>query len=551
MIMKMRISFLLSALFAAALMCAVAFASPGEPAAEDKLKKADEYIKAKKYSQAKEIYREIFLLEKKGLSAEKALFGIGKADYYLKNYYEARQNLKRSMFVPLSQEYAGEANYLLGSISLYMKNFKEAELYFEKASGPFKENAKIGMAEIALKLGDIPKAESRLAEVDKGLLAKDPHAIYVAAMINSRKGKNREAVSLINKLQEAALKDLDIRTDKAQIYFYAYNFREAEKILKNIISKPLSKIETVKAKTMLSQIYEIEGKSDDALKLWQELMPYEPGDELKLRIIAAYEKKGDSEGALRTLSYLKDKRRRAADIEKKLKSVITAGDPKTLEYLTRYAAYVEPDSPFVAEISRYMITNGRTADGMALLRRSAKIVKGEAALYLSELLVKEGKYAEAKKNLEVLVLDSRYIGRASPLLADMLEKEGNYERVIAILLKAAKVSKDFRVAAKLGDLYYKTGDRKNALKYYVMASDNKDGGSSLKAGDFFYIEGNYAKAKLYYKRALDYGIKDAESLQWAQYQYGKLAKDREYLKKAAGGGGAIADAAESLLLEAN
>jgi Tfp pilus assembly protein PilF len=65
----------------------------------------------------------------------------------------------------------------------------------------------------------------------------------------------------------------------------------------------------------------------------------------------------------------------------------------------------------------------------------------------------------------------------------------------------------------------------------------------VKAGDCLYISGDYTKAKTYYKRALDYNVKDPKSLQWAQYQYGKLTKSNDYLKKAVTGGGEIAEAA--------
>lgn len=541
--MNKKAYLLMHYLFVFTACCLMLAASPGI-ASEDKLKMADEYIRTRNYIKAKEAYRDIFLSAPKGALSEKALFGMGKADYYLKNYYEARQNIKRFVSTSKIPEHRDEAHLLLGYISLYLQKFKEAEQYFEMTGGALKEKADIGKAEAALKTGDIVKAESSLAGISKRVMETDPRVLYVRAMIFSSKGMQREAASTINKILDPILKDYDMRIDKAQIYFNAKKFRESERLCRSIIDNPVSSIERVRAKKILSNIYEAENKVDEALKLSLELLPYESGDDFKLKIVSMYDRKGDMYNAIKYLTYLKDKKTRSAEIEKRLKSIVNLKDPQGIEYYLKFAPYLDSDAPFVVDASRYLIENGKKFEGMLLLRKALKgAFKGEASLYMSELLINEGKYAEARKILEPLAIDSRYLYRASYMVADIMERQGNYSAAIEYLTRIVKAATDYRIAAKLGNLYYKTGDRQNAVKYYIMASDKGDGLSSVKAGDCLYISGNYAKAKIYYKRALDYNVKDPKSLQWAQYQYGKLTKNRDYLKKAISGGGEIAEAA--------
>ncbi len=513
-------------------------------ASEDKFKTAEEYLKTKNYIKAKEVYRDIFLSAPKGPLSEKALFGMGKADYYLKNYYEARQNIKRFISVSQIPGYRDEAYLLLGYISLHFQKFKEAEQYFEMVGVSLKEKADIGKAEAALKTGDIVKAESSLAVVSKRVMETDPRALYVRANIYSMKGMQREAVSAINRILDPVLKDHDMRIDKAQIYFNAGKFRESERLCRSIIDNPVSSIERVRAKRILLNIYEAENKVDEALKLSLELLPYESGDDFKLKIVSMYDRKGDMYNAIKYLTYLKDKRTRSAEIEKRLKSIVNLKDSKGIEYYLKFAQYLDADAPFVVDASRYLIANGKKFEGMLLLRKALKgAVKGDASLYLSELLINEGKYAEAEKILVPLTLDSRYLYKASYMIAEIMGRQGKYIPAIEYLTKIVKAAKDYFIAAKLGDLYYRTGDRQNAVKYYIMASNKGDGLSSVKAGDCLYIAGDYSKAKIYYKRALDYDVKDPKSLQWAQYQYGKLTQNGDYMKKAISGGGEIAETA--------
>ncbi len=513
-------------------------------ASEDKIKTAEGHLKAKNYLKAKETYRDVFLSAPKSALSEKALFGMGKSDYYLKNYYEARQNLNR--FVSLSQipEYRDEAHLLLGYISLHLQKIKEAEQHFETVGTAMKEKADIGKAEAALKRADIARAESLLAGLPKRMLETDHRALYALAMVYSWKGFAKEAINTINKIPDLVLKESDFRVDKVQIFFNARKFKEAERICKNIIDKPVSSIERLRTQKVLMNIYETEGKLDDALRLGLQLSPYEPGDEFKLRIVSLYDKKGDANNAMKYLSYLKSVKLRSAEIEKRLKGIISLKDPNAVEYVKKFAPYLDADAPFILDASRYLITNGKKIEGALLLRKALKgSLKGDASLYMSEMLITEGKYSEAEKILTPLTLDSRYLYRASYMIADIMERQGKYAPAREYLTKIVKAAKDYRIAAKLGDLYWKTGDKRSAMRYYIAASDRGDGLSSVKAGDCLYISRDYAKAKTYYKRALDYDVKDPKSLQWAQYQYGKLAKNRDYLKKAESGGEEIAEAA--------
>jgi len=524
-------------------------ARPGDAKIEDKLKSASQYLQSKNYIKAREAYRSVYLSAKKGLLAEKSLFGMGKTDYYLKHYYEARMNLQRFISQYKESEHSDEAYLLLGNASVFLQKYTDAQQYFERVGGAFKDSAYIGEASLALESGDIAKADSLLGKVNKKLFENDPKALSIRALIYNKKGMHNEAVSTINKISEPALKEQDVRTDKARIYFDARKILEAERICKNILSSPTSSSEKFNAKGILLKIYEAEGKADDVLKLSLELASSEKGDDLKLKIVSLYDQKNDYENALRYLGYVKDKDIRSSGIAKRLKDIINSKDPKATEYILKYAQYISPENPFIAEASKYLIENGKKREGTTLLKKTKGVQSGETALYLSELLISEGKHADAKKLLEGMTFDMRYIARASTLMTEIMEKEGNYSSAIEYLRKILKLSKDSRIYSMLGNLYWKTGDRTNAVKYYVMASDTGDGASSVKAGDSFYIKGEKKKAEHYYKKALSQKIKDTKDLQWARYQYGKLTGNRDYLQKATEGGGDISAAAAIMLGE--
>lgn len=68
----------------------------------------------------------------------------------------------------------------------------------------------------------------------------------------------------------------------------------------------------------------------------------------------------------------------------------------------------------------------------------------------------------------------------------------------------------------------------------------------MKAADALYLSGDFQKSVQYYKKAIDAGLKDKDLLQWAEYQYGKIANNKEYLKRASERGGLLGEAASVL-----
>ncbi len=519
-------------------------------AADEKLQAADEYLKAKNYIAAKRLYREIILSEIKGPLVERALLGRGKAYYYLKHYYEANQVIKRLVSNYPRSEYLNESYLYLGYVSLRLNRLANAVQYFRNVKGNLIEMAAIGMAEAALINNEMAQAELLLKGVGPRLRHADPHVLYIRSMIYKNRGMHRQAVETINKISKEDLKKMNIRTDNARIYLNAGNFREAENICRDIIDNPTSRIERLRAKRILLEVYEKEERIDDALKLSLKLFPYETGDNFRLKIANLYDKKNDTGNTLRFLALLRDRNLRSSEIEKRLSKIIAAKNPEAINYILKYSAHLSPDRPFILEASRYLLSGGKKHEGMQLLSRALKgNVRGEASLYLAELMIAEGRLDDAKRLLSIAMLDTRYMVKASHLLSEIEIKEGNLSRAIRHLERIVGLARDYKIAARLGDLYFKTGNRPKALKYYIMASDMGDAISSIKAADCFYLEGKYRNAKLYYKKAIDSNIKEPRQLQWAYYQYGKLTGSREHLKKAAAKGGEIAEAARVIIGE--
>jgi len=537
---------LVCGLFFFCLMSLLFFVQPLQ-ASEEKLKVADGLLKEKNYLKSGQIYKEVFLSTKKGPLSERALFGLGKSEFNLKRYFEAQLHLKRLLSVYPQTVFANETYYLLAYVSAYSKKFTEAEHYFDKAGGELREKAVIGKAEIALRTGSAKKAEDLLTELNSKTRERNPRAVFLKADLFSRKGQNKEAVDTIKKISDAALKDEDLRVGKAVILFYASRFADAEALCKTIIRDSGSSLEVLNAKKTLAKLYSYTGKTDNALALYLEIFPREMEDETALNLARLYTKKGDTGNALRYLTFLKDKKARGSEMEKQLKPLVDAKDPNALEYVLKYEGYVALDSAFTVEAARYLIANGKKKEGTALMRKAYKgSGNGEDALYLAEMLINEGKSAEAKKILFPILFDRRYFYRASYLMGEISRREGDYAQAIKHMLSAAKEAGDHSIYSRLADLYWETGDRKSAQKYYIAAADSGDSGSSIKAADLYYLEGDVKKARLYYKKAMDKGIESAKDQQWTYYQYGKLAGDRDSLKKAADSGGLVGEAASVL-----
>ncbi|HXW68219.1 MAG TPA: tetratricopeptide repeat protein, partial [Dissulfurispiraceae bacterium] len=339
-------------------------------------------------------------------------------------------------------------------------------------------------------------------------------------------------------------KEEDLRVDKALIYFHASRFNETEKLCKHIISDPVSKLEQQNARKILAGLYESKGKVDEALELFLEIVRYESDDSIKMSIAKLYDIKGETGNALRFLSLIKDKGIRSAEMEKRLKKLLASGDPQAVAYLSKFSSALSVDSRFIVTAARYLIENGKKLEGTLMLRRALKGTEsGDAALSMAEVLFNDGKYREAKKFAEPLLIENRYFLEATFLMSDILRREGDKAGAITCLEKAAKYSKDGRIDSKIADLYAESGDRTRALKYYKTASDRGGAIAALKAGDLLYLSGNVSQSRIYYKRALSLGLSDRKNLQWACYQYGKITGNKEYLKKAVQSGGIIGEAA--------
>ncbi|HEX8947369.1 MAG TPA: tetratricopeptide repeat protein, partial [Dissulfurispiraceae bacterium] len=472
---------------------------PRLEAFESKLKMADAYLRTKDYVDAEALSREVFLSAGKGPYAEKAFFNIIKADVYLKRYNEARLNMRRFVSAYPSSSYLNEAYLLLGYISLATQKTGEALQYFEKVGPPLDERANIGKAEVALRADNVREAEMLMEKVSKRTREINPRALYVRAMIFSKKGLHKEAVAAIGKIMEPVLKEEDIRFEKALIFFNASRLNEAEKFCLGIMSDPVSNSEKSNARKLLLNIYDSLGKVDEALRISREILPSEMDDSLKLKIIRLYDRKGDIGSSLKYINLLRNKELKSTEVENKLRIIVSSGDPKAVEHVIKLATYLSPDSKAIMDVSKYLIEHGRQFEGTMLLRRALRgSGKGEASLYYAELLIAAKKYSDARRLLDAVILDNRYFFKASYLTAEILKQEGDYDEAIACLAKAAKFSKGYRINSALADLYWDIGDRKSALKYYLVASRQGDGSASLKAADSYFLSGDRKNARNYY-----------------------------------------------------
>jgi tetratricopeptide (TPR) repeat protein len=505
---------------------------------------ADATFNAKQYPQAKELYRDIFLNSKETAEASRALLGVAKSDYALNNYYEAGLNLKRFFNAYPASVFAGEAHYLWGQVFLHIQKIKEAEEQFNQVKGPFQQKSVIGMAELSLIRGETEKAEHLLTGIDRKIYEENNRVLYLRAMILSRQGKHDQAIQAISRIPDQALKDENIAVSKTIIFYNARKYSDAKNMLTAIIKTPSSRIEEINAKRTLLKIYEVENNQDESLKLAIDLMNYESGDELKMKIVSIYETKGDIDSALRYITYLRDKKAVSDEIEKRLRKFVEEKHPRAEEYLAKYFFYLNADSSYAIELAGHFNQQGKRDQARRLLQTAAKGKNGaEASLELAGLLISEKKYSEAKKVVMPLTTDKSFAGRASLIMYELLEREGKSGEAAEYrtrAIKALEVQKDY---SRVGDLYLRSGNSAEALKNYMHAAEKGDTVSMVKAADIYYLSGKIVKARVYYKMAIDSGVKDPGTLQWADYQYGKLANNDEYLKKAEAGGGTIAEAA--------
>ncbi len=511
----------------------------------DIFSRADSALAAKQYLQAKDLYRQVFLNSKDPSDTSRALLGIAKSDYSLKNYYEAGTSLKRFFAVYPNSPFSGEAHLIWGLSFLHVQKYKAAEDQLDRVTGPFLERADIGKAEAALLQGDIGKSDKLLSKLDRNTYENNNRVLYLRALILSRKGLHDLAIQTINRIPQQVLKEENMAVSKAVVFYNARRYEEAKSMLISIISTPSSRVEAIQAKRTLFQIYDVENNLDEALKLALELMNYGSTDDLKMKIIVLFDKKGDPDSAFRYLTYVRDKKIQSEEIEHRLKKLIDEKNPRADEFLLRYFIYISPDSPYALEAAEYMAGKGYKSQARRLLQAAVRGRNGGgASLKLAEMLIAEKKYAEAKKIVIPITTESRYSGQASLVMYQLLEKEGKSTEAAQYRTKALKALEAQRDYAGAGDLYVRAGNNAEALKNYLRASVKGDTAAMVKAADIFYMNSKTAKAKQYYKKALDAGIKDPKNRQWADYQYGKLTGNDEYLNKAKEGGGAVSDAAD-------
>ena len=526
------------------LMTLFSFAVDDFAATDDLFFVADAAFNAKQYQQAKEFYRDIFIHSKETAEASRALLGVAKSDYALNNYYEAGLNLKRFFNAYPTSVFAGEGHYLWGQVFLRIQKYKEADEQYNLVKGPFQQKSVIGMAELSLIRGETDKAEHMLAGIDRKVYEENNRVLYLRAMILSRQGKHDQAIQMINRIPDQALKDENIAVSKTIIFYNARKYSDAKNMLTSIIKTPSSRIEEINAKRTLLKIYEVEKNEDESLKLAIDLMNFESGDDLKMQIVSIYENKGDIDNALRYITYMRDKKAVSSEIEKRLRKFVEEKNPKAEEYLAKYFFYLGADSSYCIELAEHFNQAGKRDQAKRLLQTAAKGKNGgEASLALAKLLISEKKYSEAKKVVTPITTDKNFAGQASLMMYELLEREWKSVEAAeyrARAIKALEIQKDY---SRVGDLYLRSGNKAEALKNYMRAAEKGNAVSMVKAADIYYLSGKHDKAKSYYKKAIDSGVKDPASLQWADYQYGKLAKDNEYFKKAEAGGGAIAEAA--------
>ena len=526
--------------------------STAEPAsaADNAFGPADAAMTAQQYLQARDLYRQVFVASREGPDAARALLGIAKADYQLKNYYESDINLKRFFKTFKDTARTDEAHLILGLDLMNIHKYKEAEEQLDLVKGEFQEQAVIAKAELAFIQGEADKAEKLLAKTDRKDYESNIRVLYIRAMILSSQGKHEQAIQTINKIPDQELKVENIAVSKAVIYYNARKYIDAKDMLTAIINAPSSRLEAIQAKRTLFQIYDVENNQDAALKLAIDILSYEPTDDLRLKAVTLFEKKGDPDSAFRYLTYLKNKQTLSDELEKRLKKLQHDKDPKADEYLLKYFIYLSIDNPYVIEAAKYMDEKGYKEQAKRLLQKAARGRNGaEASMILARMLMQEKKFSDAKRLLTPITTDANYSGQASLLLYEIFEYEGNVSAAKEYRARAIRVLETQKDYSRVGDLYVRSGNNAEALKNYVKAAQKGDAISVLKAADLYYLSGKHDTARVYYKKAIDSGIKDPKSLQWADYQYGKLAKNNEYLKKAEGGGGAVSEAAALLRSE--
>jgi len=261
--------------------------------------------------------------------------------------------------------------------------------------------------------------------------------------------------------------------------------------------------------------------------------------------VSIYDRKKDIDNVFRYLVAVRNKKLLGAEIEKRLKQLTEEKNPRLDEYLLKYYIYLDPDNRYNVELSKYMADKGNKEVSRRILQRILKGRSGsEAAVLLGEQYVAEKRYTEAKKILLPVTTDVHFSGQACLLMARILEAEGDDNGAAGYRQRAVRVLQAQKDPYRVAEVLMRSGNKNEALKNYAKAADKGDVTAMIKAADLYYAAGKTGLARQYYKKAIEKGIKDPKSLQWASYQYGKLSDDDEYLNKAKTGGGMVAETAE-------
>ncbi len=506
---------------------------------QEPLKKGQDFLKTEDYIKAKEFFQKF---TENPEVADQALLGVAKAEYYLRNYYEATVFLKRLLRDFKNSPCVNEANLFMGLSYLKIGRLRDAENYFKKVEQPFTKQAMVGSGWIALQRGDLKTVESVLNSLEKKDF-NDPEAALLKIKYLSLTGKHEEALKELSK--NLKLKKTVYDIDKAEILIKAGKFSEAETILKKFIDKAKRLSDALRAKKILFELYVSQNNIQEAVKIGREIYFHIPTDEIRLTLYSIYINQKNYDEALKMLFVLRDKDLKNKKTEEFLKSSMHETPEKATFYIMKVYPFLPSDSSILVESANFLISCGKFNEAKNLLR---KIMTGprraEAVLPYSKILIKENKYKEAKKLLEPLKDKNEY---AMALYAWILESQGDKTTALTYLRKLSKSIKDPDILTVMGDLEYSVGLRKKAIFYWLKASSMGDAQATLKAADYFYLSKETKKAVQYYKKTIDMGINDSNSLMWAYYQYGKLANDRTYLEKVANSNCEFSEAVRAIL----
>lgn len=507
---------------------------------EDLIKEGEKLIKSGQYLKCRDHYKKF--IEYPNL-ADAALLIVGKCEYYLDNYPEASFYLRRLLRDFKESSYTNEGNLYLGLSYIKMDKYRDAEFYLKKVLPPFEKPANIGLGWISYQKGDIKTVESILNKLTPLDFKENTDAHLLKIKYLSMTGKVEEALREFERNPKLKNKKFDI--DRAEILIKANKFNEAEKLLTKIINYEDKMLNKIKAKNMLFELYLVQGKTDEALKLGKEISIYIHSDDFKVKLLSAYLIKKNYDDALKILISLKDQKLKTKKIEETI-SKLEAEDPqKVTEYIIKLYPFLNADSSLLTSYAEILIKEGKLSDAKKILKKvQTGPRKSEAIVPYAQILLTEGNLKEAKKILET-VKDKNPTALA--VYAQILYKEGDKQNALLQIRKAIKSLQDPNILSIAGDLEYSVGDKKNAINLWVKSANLGNADSSLKAADYYYLSKNIKEASKYYKKTIDLGNIDNKSLMWAYYQYGKINKEKSYLEKVANSEGELAKAAREIL----